>query len=65
MIRINFVLFLFTASQVLSDNPFIDWAKGGVMGKTYLIQRGETAAHLPVLAVRSHIKFARGETNNA
>jgi hypothetical protein len=39
--------------------------KGVVMGKTYLMQREETAAHLPVLAVQPYIKFARGENNNA
>jgi hypothetical protein len=39
--------------------------KGGVMGEAYLLLQREAAAHLPVLAVRSHIKFARGENNNA
>jgi hypothetical protein len=44
---------------------FIVILKGGVMGKKYLMQQGAATAHLPVLAVRSYLKFARGENNNA
>jgi len=35
------------------------------MGKTYLMERGGAAAHLPVLAVRPYNMFAIGENNNA
>ena len=35
------------------------------MGKLYSMQRGEAAAHLPVLAVPFYLKFDRGENTNA
>jgi hypothetical protein len=54
MIRINFVLFPFTASQLLLDIPLTGWVKGDVMGKPYSVQREGTAAHLPVLQVHNN-----------
>src|SRR5215211_8039821 len=51
MIRINFVFFLLLSVQVLLRRPLYPYTfvKGGEMGKPYLIQRGESSAHLPVL----------------